>query len=100
VCRARARSRSRPSTATCRSAAGVPEDVEFKTKPQIALEQIKWACEVGWPRGMVIVDAGYGVEAEFRNEISALKSPRVSPASGSVPRTIDLRRKMFRRNGC
>jgi len=56
-----------------RKKAGVPEDVEFKTKPQIALEQIKWACEVGLPRGMVIVDAGYGVEAKFRNEISALK---------------------------
>lgn len=56
-----------------RKKAGVPEEVEFKTKPQIALEQIKWACEVGLPRGVVIVDAGYGVEAKFRNEISALK---------------------------
>lgn len=55
-----------------RKKAGVPEDVEFKTKPQIALEQIKWACEAGLPRGVVIVDAGYGVEAKFRNEISAL----------------------------
>jgi SRSO17 transposase len=56
-----------------RKKAGVPEDVEFKTKPQIALEQIKWACASGLPRGVVIVDAGYGVEAKFRNEISALK---------------------------
>src|SRR5215475_15511959 len=56
-----------------RAKAGVPEDIEFKTKPQIALEQIKWACEAGLPRGVVIVDAGYGVEAKFRNEISALK---------------------------
>ena len=56
-----------------RKKAGVPEDVEFKTKPQIALEQIKWACETGLPRGMVIVDAGYGVEAKFRNEISELR---------------------------
>jgi SRSO17 transposase len=56
-----------------RKKAGVPEDVEFKTKPQIALEQIGWACAVGLPRGVVIVDAGYGVEAKFRNEISALK---------------------------
>jgi len=56
-----------------RKKAGVPEDIEFQTKPQIALEQIKWACEVGLPRGVVIVDAGYGVEAKFRNEISALK---------------------------
>ena len=56
-----------------RTKAGVPEDVEFKTKPQIALDQIKWACEAGLPHGVVIIDAGYGVEAKFRNEISALK---------------------------
>jgi SRSO17 transposase len=56
-----------------RKKAGVPEDVEFRTKPQIALEQITWACEAGLPRGVVIVDAGYGVETKFRSEISALK---------------------------
>jgi SRSO17 transposase len=56
-----------------RKKAGVPADIEFKTKPQIALEQIKWASAAGLPRGVVIVDAGYGVEARFRNEISALK---------------------------
>jgi SRSO17 transposase len=56
-----------------RTKAGVPEDVEFKTKPQIALEQITWACEAGLPRGVVIIDAGYGVEAKFRSEISARK---------------------------
>jgi SRSO17 transposase len=55
-----------------RTKAGVPEDIEFKTKPQIALQQIKWACGVGLPRGVVIIDAGYGVEAKFRTEISAL----------------------------
>jgi SRSO17 transposase len=56
-----------------RMKAGVPNDLEFKTKPQIALKQIKWACEAGLPRGVVLVDAGYGVEANFRMEISALK---------------------------
>jgi SRSO17 transposase len=52
--------------------AGVPKDLEFKTKPQIALEQIKWACEAGLPRGVVLIDAGYGVETKFRTQISAL----------------------------
>jgi SRSO17 transposase len=56
-----------------RTKAGVPENLEFKTKPQIALEQIQWACEAGLPRGVVVVDAGYGVETKFRNQISALK---------------------------
>src|SRR5215471_16177245 len=50
-----------------RTKAGVPEEIEFKTKPQIALDQIKWACKAGLPRGVLIIDAGYGVEAKFRN---------------------------------
>ena len=55
-----------------RGKAGVPADVTFKTKPQIALDQIKWACETGLPRGVVLADAGYGVEAKFRSGIAAL----------------------------
>ena len=38
--------------------AGVPKEIKFKTKPQIALEQIRWACEAGLPRGVVLMDAG------------------------------------------
>src|SRR3979411_3498576 len=30
-----------------RAKAGVPEEIRFKTKPQIALEQSRWACEGG-----------------------------------------------------
>jgi len=55
-----------------RAKVGVPKDVDFRTKPQIALEQIKWACEADLPRGVVVMDAGYGVEAKFRSGISAL----------------------------
>jgi SRSO17 transposase len=55
-----------------RAKVGVPKGVDFRTKPQIALEQIKWACEADLPRGVVVMDAGYGVEAKFRSEISAL----------------------------
>src|SRR5665213_96346 len=32
---------------------GVPEEVFFKTKPQIALDQIEAACAAGLPRGVV-----------------------------------------------
>jgi SRSO17 transposase len=56
-----------------RRKAGVPDDVEFKTKPQIALEQIQWACEAGLPRGIVNMDAGYGVDTQLRNGIKALE---------------------------
>ncbi len=55
-----------------RDKAGVPANLTFKTKPQIALDQIKWACAEGLPRGVVLADAGYGVEAKFRTGITAL----------------------------
>ena len=32
--------------------AGVPEDIGFKTKHEIALDQLHWACAVGLPRGV------------------------------------------------
>src|SRR6266540_5410134 len=43
-----------------RRKAGVPKEIGFKTKPQIALAQLRWACEAGLPRGVVLMDAGYG----------------------------------------
>ena len=49
-----------------RAKVGVPAEIAFRTKPQIALEQMKWACEAGLPRGVVLADAGYGVDAAFR----------------------------------
>ena len=44
--------------------AGVPEEIAFKTKPEIALEQIRWACEVGLPGNMALMDAGYGHDCQ------------------------------------
>ena len=55
-----------------RSKAGVPEDIDFETKPQIALQQVRWACEVGLPRGVVLMDAGYGASTELRASIAGL----------------------------
>ena len=40
-----------------RKKAGVPLDISFKTKPEIALEQIQWACKAGLPRGVALMDA-------------------------------------------
>ena len=34
--------------------AGVPDDVGFKTKHEIALEQLRWACAAGLPRGVAL----------------------------------------------
>ena len=55
-----------------RAAAGIPETVGFLTKPEIALEQIRAACAAGLPRGVVLMDAGYGTNTRLREEIGAL----------------------------
>jgi SRSO17 transposase len=60
------------SDAERRSKAGVPEEVEFQTKPQIALEQIRQAVKQQVPGGVVLADAGYGVDTRFRAGISEL----------------------------
>jgi SRSO17 transposase len=56
-----------------RREAGVPEEVRFQTKPQIALEQIRHAVEEEIPRGVVLADAGYGNDSRFRSGISDLE---------------------------
>jgi SRSO17 transposase len=55
-----------------RKKAGVPTDVTFQTKPEIALDLLKQACNAGVPRGMVLADAGYGSDTGFRDEVTAL----------------------------
>ncbi|RWK27611.1 IS701 family transposase [Mesorhizobium sp.] len=55
-----------------RKKAGVPEQIGFSTKPQMALEQIRWACEAGLPRGVVLMDPGYGHDGRLRTGVSAL----------------------------
>jgi SRSO17 transposase len=55
-----------------RRKAGVPKEIRFKTKPEIALEQIEAACRAGLPRGVVLMDAGYGCNTHLRTSISAL----------------------------
>ena len=53
--------------------AGVPDDIGFKTKHEIALEQLHWACAAGLPRGVVLLDAGYGNNSDLRADITALE---------------------------
>jgi SRSO17 transposase len=64
--------------------AGVPNDIGFMTKPEIALEQIRWAHEVGLPPGVVLMDAGYGASTELRSSIAALGLTYVA---GILPNT-------------
>ena len=50
----------------------VPEDVEFRTKPQIALAQIEAAVKDGVAGGVVLTDAGYGCDGTFRAGVTTL----------------------------
>jgi SRSO17 transposase len=50
----------------------VPLNISFKTKPEIALEQIRWACRAGLPRGVVLMDAAYGSDSRLRTGMTAL----------------------------
>jgi SRSO17 transposase len=56
-----------------RKKTGVPESIEFQTKPDIALDQIRRARERGIPQGVVLADAGYGTDTNFRSELRKLE---------------------------
>jgi len=55
-----------------RKKTGVPGEIRFKTKIEIALDQIRAACTGGLPRGPVLMDAGYGPHSDLRTAITAL----------------------------
>jgi SRSO17 transposase len=55
-----------------RAKAGIPKTLPFRTKPQIALEQIRQALADGLPPGVVLGDAAYGVDTDFRTALTAL----------------------------
>jgi SRSO17 transposase len=46
--------------------------VGFKTKPEIALDEIRAGLAAGLPRGVVLLDAGYGTHGDLRNAIAGL----------------------------
>lgn len=56
---------------------GVPDEVVFRTKPQIALDQIEAALLAGVARGVVLADAGYGNDADFRDRLTGWGLPYV-----------------------
>jgi SRSO17 transposase len=55
-----------------RQKAGIPDEVQFQTKPRIALEQIRQAVDKEVPGDLVLADAGYGVDGQFRAGLTAL----------------------------
>lgn len=56
-----------------RREAGIPQQVQFQTKPQIALAQIRQAAEDGVAKGVVLADEVYGSNREFREGLTKLR---------------------------
>ncbi len=52
-----------------RQQAGVPDEIEFATKPQIAIAQLREARQSGAPDGVVLADAGYGNDTAVRDAV-------------------------------
>ena len=67
-----------------RAKAGVPEDVVFKTKPQVALDQIRAAHAQGVPEGVILADAGYGTNTAFRTALTRMSLTYVVGVQSSV----------------
>lgn len=60
------------SDAARREKVGVPDTIDFQTKPQIALNQIRAAAAAGVPLGVMLADAAYGDDSGFREGLQAL----------------------------
>jgi SRSO17 transposase len=67
-----------------RKKARIPEQITFKTKPQIALEQIQAACAAGVARGVVLMDAAYGCHSALRHGVSALALSYVAAIAWTI----------------
>ncbi len=64
--------------------AGVPEQVSFAIKGDIALQQLQTLLDEGAPRYCVVADAAYGTEAEFRRRLTDMELPYMVGVSSSV----------------
>jgi SRSO17 transposase len=56
-----------------RNKTGVPEEIQFQTKPRIALDQIRQAVKQDVPRGVVLADAACGMDSQFRAGLRELR---------------------------
>jgi SRSO17 transposase len=78
-----------------RKKAKVPEEVGFQTKVEMALDQARAALSAGLPRGVVLMDAGYGNHSELRSALAGLELSYVAgilsnttvwgPGTGPLP---------------
>lgn len=55
-----------------RQEARIPDGIEFRTKPELALEMIRRAVADELPPGVVLADSAYGDSSDFREQIRRL----------------------------
>jgi SRSO17 transposase len=55
-----------------RAEARIPDEIEFRTKPKLALEMIRRAVYDELPPGVVLADSAFGDSSEFREQIRLL----------------------------
>jgi SRSO17 transposase len=68
-----------------RATTGVPDDICFQTKPEIALQQVREALADGVPPGVVLMDPAYGNDGKLRAGIGKLGLTYVA---GILPGTM------------
>jgi SRSO17 transposase len=68
-----------------RAKCGLPEDIRFQTKPEIALQQVRQAVADGVPPAVALMDPAYGNDSKLRAGISELG---LSYAVGILPITM------------
>lgn len=67
-----------------RAKAGVPTDITFQTKPEIALRQVRQALADGVQPAVVLMDPAYGCDGKLRGGLSELG---LSYVAGILPTT-------------
>ena len=86
-----------------RDTAGVPAEVRFATKTEIALQQLEALLAEGAPNYCVLADAGYGVDQAFRQRLSELGLPYVVGITSAVvvwpPGVVPLPPSRYRGTG-
>ena len=55
-----------------RARVGVPDEVAYQTRPQIALAQVCAALAAGVPPAPVLAGVGYGIDSDFRDALTKL----------------------------
>jgi len=60
-----------------RQRCGIPEDVEFRTKPEIALDLLSRARNASVPHACVGADSGYGKYISFRAQLREWNEPYI-----------------------